>query len=562
MNDLEVQQAIIDALNQHNSYLQRLSSSSIHEILNHFDDLSLEMLKQLRDLLDDLNEAEKTTLTSGKYTTASLKEIQGVMTNWQQSISTILPEILDISMIALASYESAYIYKLANKKAPVISGKTLLNKAKKTPYAGGQLLDYIFPNVAESVRKKAEYVIRDGVSNGQTNQEIIQRIKGTKARNYADGLLNQTRNVIDAEVRTARAHLSNDVYLQTWSALGFEYTRDVATLDGRTSFGCAVKDGRVQLIGIGHEKPPYHHRCRTVQVGCDKDGKLDGLRPFVADNRPVKDIPKDQRDGKIGQVDANTTYKDWFDRQDESFQEKWLGPVKYKLYKEGGFSIDKFVDPLSGRKFTLDELRKADEKGFESVFKLSKTGKSFKQPQNEPSFYDLPKKTQKPDVSTPARKKAVAYENDIRSENTEYGAFISQDGKIIKMIAGDTDKVSVSSGFWSKVANSTFTHNHPKGSNFSIEDILTAAELNLAEVRVVTKNMRFAISSSKETNIWPSAKEIQNTVDELKPKALDITRNMINTDFINIRFAQHELEHQLWLMVAKRLNLNYSREMS
>lgn len=562
MNDLEVQQAIIDALNQHNSYLQRLSSSSIHEILNHFDDLSLEMLKQLRDLLDDLNEAEKTTLTSGKYTTASLKEIQGVMTNWQQTISTILPEILDISMIALASYESAYIYKLANKKAPVISGKTLLNKAKKTPYAGGQLLDFIFPNVAESVRKKAEYVIRDGVSNGQTNQEIIQRIKGTKARNYADGLLNQTRNVIDAEVRTARAHLSNDVYLQTWSALGFEYTRDVATLDGRTSFGCAVKDGRVQLIGIGHEKPPYHHRCRTVQVGCDKDGKLDGLRPFVADNRPVKDIPKDQRDGKIGQVDAKTTYKDWFDRQDESFQEEWLGPVKYKLYKEGGFSIDKFVDPLSGRKFTLDELRKADEKGFESVFKLSKTGKSFKQPQNEPSFYDLPKKTQKPDVSTPARKKAVAYENDIRSENTEYGAFISQDGKIIKMIAGDTDKVSVSSDFWSKVAHSTFTHNHPKGSNFSIEDILTAAELNLAEVRVVTKNMRFAISSSKETNIWPSAKEIQNTVDELKPKALDITRNMINTDFINIRFAQHELEHQLWLMVAKRLNLNYSREMS
>ncbi|CAM9316661.1 Phage head morphogenesis domain-containing protein [Acinetobacter bereziniae] len=562
MNDLEVQQAIIDALNQHNSYLQRLSSSSIHEILNHFDDLSLEMLKQLRDLLDDLNEAEKTTLTSGKYTTASLKEIQGVMTNWQQSISTILPEILDISMIALASYESAYIYKLANKKAPVISGKTLLNKAKKTPYAGGQLLDYIFPNVAESVRKKAEYVIRDGVSNGQTNQEIIQRIKGTKARNYADGLLNQTRNVIDAEVRTARAHLSNDVYLQTWSALGFEYTRDVATLDGRTSFGCAVKDGRVQLIGIGHEKPPYHHRCRTVQVGCDKDGKLDGTRPFVADNRPVKDIPKDQRDGKIGHVDANTTYKDWFDRQDESFQKEWLGPVKYKLYKEGGFPIDKFVDPLSGRKFTLDELRKVDEKGFESVFKLSKTGKSFKQPQNEPSFYDLPNKTQKPDVSTPARKKAVAYENDIRSENTEYGAFISQDGKIIKMIAGDTDKVSVSSDFWSKVAHSTFTHNHPKGSNFSIEDILTAAELNLAEVRVVTKNMRFAISSSKETNIWPSAKEIQNTVDELKPKALDITRNMINTDFINIRFAQHELEHQLWLMVAKRLNLNYSREMS
>lgn len=562
MNDLEVQQAIIDALNQHNSYLQRLSSSSIHEILNHFDDLSLEMLKQLRDLLDDLNEAEKTTLTSGKYTTASLKEIQGVMTNWQQSISTILPEILDISMIALASYESAYIYKLANKKAPVISGKTLLNKAKKTPYAGGQLLDYIFPTVAESVRKKAEYVIRDGVSNGQTNQEIIQRIKGTKARNYADGLLNQTRNVIDAEVRTARAHLSNDVYLQTWSALGFEYTRDVATLDGRTSFGCAVKDGRVQLIGIGHEKPPYHHRCRTVQVGCDKDGKLDGLRPFVADNRPVKDIPKDQRDGKIGQVDANTTYKDWFDQQDESFQKEWLGPVKYKLYKEGGFPIDKFVDPLSGRKFTLDELRKADEKGFESVFKLSKTGKSFKQPQNEPSFYDLPKKTQKPDVSTPARKKAVAFEEEFRESSREYGIFISNDGEKSYPLSGDINKVKVPRELWGKVVGTTFTHNHPGGSNFSIDDIITAAELNLAEVRAVTEHMRFIMSNGKSNKLWPSENEIRQALKELNPKALDLTRNMINSDRINSRYAQSELEHQLWMLAAQKLGLKYKREKS
>lgn len=362
MNDLEIQQAIIDALNQHNSYLQRLSSNSINEILNHFDDLSLEMLKQLRDLLDDLNDAEKAILTSGKYTTASLKEIQGVMKNWQQSVSTVLPEILDISMIALASYESAYIYKLANRRAPAISSKTLLYKAKKTPYAGGQLLDYIFPNVAESVRKKTEYIIRDGVSNGQTNQEIIQRIKGTKVRNYADGLLNQTRNVIDAEVRTARAHISNNTYVETWRTLGFEFTKDIATLDGRTTPICASRDGRVQKLDANHQRPPYHFRCRTVQVGCDKDGDLAGIRPYVSDKRAVKKIPKDQRESKIGQVDANLTYKEWFARQDESFQKEWLGPSRYKLYSEGGFSIDKFVDPLSGKAFTLKELRKNDIK--------------------------------------------------------------------------------------------------------------------------------------------------------------------------------------------------------
>lgn len=166
MKDQLIDQAILDALNQHNSYLQRLSSTSVNEILKSFDALSIQALNNLRDLLDDLNEAEKTSLTSAKYSTSSLKEIQGVMAGWQQSISTVLPEILDISMIALASYESAYIYKLAGKKVPKINGDALLKKSKKIPYAGGQLLDYIFPTVAESIRKKAEYVIRDGVNLG------------------------------------------------------------------------------------------------------------------------------------------------------------------------------------------------------------------------------------------------------------------------------------------------------------------------------------------------------------------------------------------------------------
>lgn len=367
MDKKEIQQAILDALNQHNSYLQRLSSSAINELLKKFDGYSLEMLTKLRELLDDLTEAEKTILMSGKYSTASLKELQSVMVSWQQVIAVNLPQLLDVSMIALATYEAAYIYKLANKDVPAISGESLLKKAKKAPYAGGQLIDHIFPGIADSVRKKVEYVIRDGIDNGQTNQQIIQRIKGTKKQNYADGLLNQTRSSIDAEVRTARAHISSTTYLDTWTALGYKYTKDVATLDGRTSKGCAMKDGRIQKLGEGHQKPPYHRRCRTTQIGCSADGSVEGLRPFVADKRAVKDIPKDQRVGKIGQVDANTTYKAWFAQQDESFQREWLGPSKYKLYKEGGYPLDKFVDPLSGQPFTLKQLKAVDEKTFKEL---------------------------------------------------------------------------------------------------------------------------------------------------------------------------------------------------
>jgi SPP1 gp7 family putative phage head morphogenesis protein len=360
-------QALIDALTQHNTYLQRLSTTAVMALLQKFDQVSLQMLRILRDQLEELSEPELMALSGARYTTPQLKELQGTLKAWQQSISESLPELFTESAIGLAAYEVAYIYKLANKKAPAITGESQFKKANKVPYVGGKLLAYIFPDVAQDLRDKVERTIRDGISNGQTNQQIIQRIKGTKKLNYSDGLLDKTRTVIDSEVRTARAHLSSEVYLDTWKALGFEYTKDVATLDGRTTPLCASRDGRVQKLGDGHQKPPYHYRCRTVQVGCDADGDLSGVRPFVADDRSVKNIPKDERADKIGQTDANTTYKQWFDRQSAEYQKNWLGPKRYELYKKGDYPIDRFIDPLTGRKFTLSELRDMDEKIFKEL---------------------------------------------------------------------------------------------------------------------------------------------------------------------------------------------------
>ena len=101
-------------------------------------------------------------------------------------------------------------------------------------------------------------------------------------------------------------------------------------------------------------------------VGCDAEGDIAGKRPFVMDERKVKDIPKDERKDLIGQLDANTSFKKFFDQTDEFFQKEWLGPARYKLYKEGKYSIDKFVDP-QGAMYTLDELKVLDAKTFKEL---------------------------------------------------------------------------------------------------------------------------------------------------------------------------------------------------
>lgn len=125
--------------------------------------------------------------------------------------------------------------------------------------AGGALVDDLLSRIAESARQKVEYAIRDGINSGKTNQEIVQRIRGTKRLNYEDGILNGTKTDIERTVRTVRSHVANQAYLNSFNQIGFEYVRFVSVLDGRTSKLCASLDGSVWEINDPAKRvPPLH----------------------------------------------------------------------------------------------------------------------------------------------------------------------------------------------------------------------------------------------------------------------------------------------------------------
>lgn len=132
------------------------------------------------------------------------------------------------------------------------------------------------------------------------------------------------------------------------------------------------------------------HNCRTI-LAPSFDDELVGNRPFVRSLkvrggykvgedgeripsqpqfRPIGKMTKAQREKaglKVGQTKASTSYSKWFANQDAAFQREWLGPKRYKLYKEGGYDLSRFVDPR-GRQYTLEELRRRDAETFRSVF--------------------------------------------------------------------------------------------------------------------------------------------------------------------------------------------------
>ena len=359
------QDAILSAIAQHSAYSYRLSSGEVNKLIALFNQQSNEMVKELQSLLNDLSDAERVALSGGQYTTPLLKEIQGLFATWQSSLAVALPEAFAVSATALAIHEATFAAKLVGEKISLDGGK-ILKKAKKIPVVGGALVDELFNKIKDDARLRVEYAIRQGITDGWTNQQIVQRIKGKKALNYQDGILQQSRSDIDRVVRTSRSHVANTAYMDTYKAIGFTHVKFVSTLDGRTSATCMHYSDRVYKIDEAHPRPPLHPNCRSVLVGVDADGKLSGKRPFVSDSRPVRDIPKAEREGKIGQVSANTTFKEWFNRQDKEFQREWLGEKRFKLFTEGGYSLEKFTDPL-GRQYTLAELRILDEKTFKEL---------------------------------------------------------------------------------------------------------------------------------------------------------------------------------------------------
>ncbi|MEG2431680.1 MAG: minor capsid protein [Acinetobacter sp.] len=366
------QKALLDALSQHQAYLYRASSQSVNDLIKVFDQLSNEQLLKLGELFEDLTDSERKALqglnfSSRAKASRNIEEIKVTLSEWFSSLNTELPAIFEQSAIALAVYEAGYTVALMGETLKT-DGEKIYQQAKKAPFSGGQLVDYLFSDIAANLRKKVEYVIRDGFSQGQTNQQIINRIKGRKSLDYKDGLLQSERYVIERQVRTARSHVSNAAYIDVYKALGYEYVKVVATLDGRTCKYCASVDGRVyQIDDPSRPHFPVHPHNRTTYVGCDKDGNIGGVRPFVMDERKVKDIPKEERKHLIGQLDANTSFKEFFEQSDEFFQRTWLGKSKYELYKKGEYSIDKFADPLNKRGYTLAELKALDQKTFKNV---------------------------------------------------------------------------------------------------------------------------------------------------------------------------------------------------
>lgn len=231
---------------------------------------------------------------------------------------------------------------------------------------GGKLLDTFLNDWSTAERKAIVGAIRQGVFEGQTNAEIIRNIRGTKANNFKDGILNATNRHAGAIVRTAVQHVASVARKETLTENGVEKYKWDSTLDSRTSDVCKGLDGEVFEMGKG-PLPPAHINCRSSYTP-----ELPEELQFLSEGAT--------RASKDGYVPANTTYYEWLKGQPEQVQIDALGKTKAAIFRSDAVSPEEFKRLNMGRNFkpiTLAEMRKKNPKAFAAgLSSLPKTKKA------------------------------------------------------------------------------------------------------------------------------------------------------------------------------------------
>jgi len=317
--------------------------------------------KKVRDILSLLNAADREILAkiaergetksfTGARLKRFLKEIRSMIdATYGELHGTLQEEMLDFAEHSAEFAGSALASQLPVKWSPVsLSKEQLLAIVDDTPIAIGPekrlLLEEIFQSMAAHKEEAIRGALRLGMVQGETVPEMIQRLRGTRAEQYRDGLLEGSRRSMSGIVRSVIQATNNNavqaVYDKNSEVLnGWVY---VATLDSRTCSVCFSKSGKQFDLGEG-PLPILHVNCRCFQAPAIKSWEEPEFGKF-------------QRASKGGPVDADISFNDWLKGQDYDTQVELLGPARAKLFSDGKLTLDKFTD-ASGKLLSLDDLK-------------------------------------------------------------------------------------------------------------------------------------------------------------------------------------------------------------
>jgi SPP1 gp7 family putative phage head morphogenesis protein len=222
---------------------------------------------------------------------------------------------------------------------------------REAPIHGRFVKDWL-ADLAPATVVRVNQQIMIGATMGEGIDQMVRRIAGTQAHQYADGILQRSRRDIETMVRTAVSGVSNSVRQLTYAGNSrvIKAVLFVATLDLRTCEICGSFDGNRYEIDEG-PRPPLHPGCRCTTAPVLRSWRELGLN--------LQEAPEWTRASMDGQVPARVDFSTWLGRRSVAEQDRVLGQTRGTLYRSGQVKFRDFVDAEDKtRLLTLAELER------------------------------------------------------------------------------------------------------------------------------------------------------------------------------------------------------------
>lgn len=354
-----INQQLADIVTRYQVYLERYKAHTVKK----FDGTLVLLDAELRKALLAYGSGQLSSLSKRQVTTLINDLTKRTTKLTDAYVVELMSDLKDINAYS-KDWEHGFVNRVTTSGTVVAqaTADAAWKLAQEQPIqAIGQLLQPWVDRWQAGVAGKVEAAVRNGYAQGQTVQQVVQALRGTKAAKYKDGILSgATRRETEALVRTTIQHTAamgreavydaNDDIIE-----GYQW---ISTLDSRTTQQCRSLDGRVFKRGQG-PLPPIHVNCRSTTI------------PMIKGVNLADGITRASKGADGGdQVPASKTYYGWLKDQPKWFQDDALGVERAQLFRNGGLSADKFSQLNLDRNFqplTLDEMRKKAPQAFEKA---------------------------------------------------------------------------------------------------------------------------------------------------------------------------------------------------
>ena len=354
---MNVNEKILDKITGDAINIQRYESTVQRQVIQQLRDLESQIVSELKssNVVDAVRKQ-----TQDKRLKALLKKTRNTIAVAYKDIANsqlvILSEVAELSELQTVNALNTSIK--SNISSPVMSQTMLKTIASDTLIEGSPTKEW-WARKGSGFQAKFEDTIRMGMLQGQTTDNIVRSLIGTRVNKFKDGALEAQRRGAEAVVRSSIQTVANTARLDTYAnnsdiIKGIEWS---ATFDNRTSVICMELDGLqwdMNYKPIGHSKPfpsaIAHWNCRSTQVPVTKSWEELGSKVKV-------EVPISTRSSMDGQVAGGQNYQQWLGKKSKAFQQEVLGVEKQKLWKAGKISFSDLVNQR-GHPLTLEQLKR------------------------------------------------------------------------------------------------------------------------------------------------------------------------------------------------------------